>query len=63
MLPVERVPSLPAEVPVGMSDQVGKIIELDAVGRQFEPYDTAGCVCTATTAGGALVVWGTRDPP
>ena len=29
----------------GMSSQVGKDIELDAVGRQFEPYLTAGCVC------------------
>ena len=24
---------------------VGKDIELDAVGRQFKPYLTAGCVC------------------
>ena len=32
-----------------MSSLVGKDIELDSVGRQFEPYLTAGCV-------GALVV-------
>ena len=25
----------------------GSVIELDAVGRQFEPYLTTGCVCTA----------------
>ena len=28
-----------------MSNLVGKDIELDAVGSQFEPYLTAKCVC------------------
>ena len=28
-----------------MSSLVGKDIELDAVGRQFEPYLAAGCAC------------------
>ena len=37
----------------GMSSQVGKYIELDAVGHQFEPDLTAWCVCTL---GGVLVV-------
>ena len=39
-----------------MSSQVGKDIELelDAIGRQFEPYLTA---CASLHASGTLVVW------
>ena len=33
---------------VGMAWPRWYVIELDAVGRQFEPYLTTGCMCTAT---------------
>ena len=32
---------------LGCHSEVGNDIELDAVGRQFQPYLTAGGVCTA----------------
>ena len=31
----------------GRHGLVGNVIELNAGGRQFEPYLTTGCVCTA----------------
>ena len=38
----------------GYNSQVDKGIELDVVGHQYEPYLTAGCICTAAPSGSDL---------